>query len=101
MKYSAMGREVRDYLGDPSKRLRYPERGDATFGGPRVLAHRKLGYQFLKVPYPRCPPVPNFELLVAEASALPQIVHLDDQRLFDVGLAAEYFLQVQTSYAVP
>ena len=55
----------------------------------------------MKVPYPRCPHVPNFELLVAEASALPQIVHLDDQRLFDAGLAAEYFLQVQTSYAVP
>ena len=101
MIYSALGREVRDFLGDPSKRLRYPERGGATFGGPRVLAHRNRGYQFLKVPYPRCPPVANFELLVAKASALPQIVHLNDQRLFDAGLAAEFVLQVQKSCAVP
>ena len=66
-----------------------------------MLEARNRGYQFVKIPFPRYPPVADFELLVAEASALPDMVTVDDQRLFDAGLAAEYFLQLKQSFALP
>ena len=97
---SVVGREVRDFLRAPSPRLRYPPPGGATFDGAGVARLRELEYQFVRVPFPRFPPA-NFELLVKEALQIPTVENLDDQRLFDAGLAAEYFLQVQASYAVP
>ena len=89
MTSSALGTEVRDFLGAPSPRLRYPPPGGATFGGAGVARLRELEYQFVKVPFPRFPPVANFRLLVEEALQLRKVENLDDQRLIDAGLDAE------------
>ena len=67
MAYSALGREVRDFLGDPSPRLRYPPTGGVTCDGAGVAKISALEYQFARVLFPRFPPVANFELLVEEA----------------------------------
>ena len=53
----------------------------------------------MKIPRPHCPVKPEFELLVSFALSLPKIRNKDDQRAYDAGLAAEYFLAVRKSLA--
>eukprot|EP00798_Chlamydomonas_sp_ICE-L_P004237 gene4237-biopygen21965 len=60
---------------------------------------KKVGYQWVEIPRPHCLVNPDFELLVSFARSLPKIRNIDDQRAYDAGLAAEYFLVVRKSYA--
>ena len=68
-------------------------------GGPRVAAlRRQHNAQFVDVPFARFPPAPDLKLLVTEATELPDIFTIDDQRLVDAGVAAEYFISVQLQF---
>ena len=95
--YSELGGEVRDFLGALVDRFRTPEQGG--MGGPSVAKlRRQHNAKFVDVPFARFPPAPEFELLVAEATVLPDIATVDDQRLFDAGVAAEYFISVRQQF---
>ena len=68
-------------------------------GGPAVAAKRKArNARFMDVPLARFPPAPDFDLLVAEALELPDVNTIDDQRVLDAGVAAEYFLTIRKQY---
>eukprot|EP00798_Chlamydomonas_sp_ICE-L_P009624 gene9624-biopygen5834 len=83
----------------PEKPSGYPSDIDVTFGAGWRAAAKKVGYQWVKLSFPRCPIEPDFELLVSFARSLSKIRNIDDQRAYDAGLAAEYFLAVRNYYA--
>jgi len=99
MAFTELGQQCRLFLGPVPVGIRYPPDHGATFGGNRRLEAEKLGYQWVKIPRPHCPVKPDFELLVSFALSLPKIRNKDDQRAYDAGLAAEYFLAVRKSLA--
>jgi len=98
MVFSELGHACRAYLGPVQAGIDYPPPGGATFGGLGVRNANLRKYQFAKVPLSFVPPRPDFELLVNVASSLDEIENLDDQRAYDAGIAAEYFLSVRAMY---
>eukprot|EP00798_Chlamydomonas_sp_ICE-L_P003972 gene3972-biopygen21690 len=99
MVLSELGQQCRLFLGPVIVGIRYPSETGVSFGGGWRAAAKKVEYQFLKRPFPRCPVEPDFEQLVSFARSLPVIRNIDDQRAYDAGLAAEYFLRIRKSYA--
>jgi hypothetical protein len=100
MIFSELGHASRAFLGPVQAGISYPRPGGATFGGSGVRNANLRKYQFVSVPLSFVPPRPDFELLVRVASSLGEIRNLDDQRAYDAGIAAEYFLAVRAMYDV-
>eukprot|EP00798_Chlamydomonas_sp_ICE-L_P027147 gene27147-biopygen900 len=98
MAFSELGQQCRDFLGDVTVGIKYPAI-EGLFGARWRAEAKKVGYQFVLQPFPRCTVAPDFELLVANARSLTEIRNIDDQRAYDAGPAAEYFLQVRAYYA--
>ena len=95
--WSELGGRVRDCLGDSSYKFSKPSRGG--MGGPGAAARRNArNSQFMVAHFARFPCAPDFYLLIADALALRDIDTIDDQRLVDAGVAAEYFLTIRKQY---
>eukprot|EP00798_Chlamydomonas_sp_ICE-L_P020381 gene20381-biopygen29147 len=99
MAYSELGLECRAFLGPVMPGINYPPANGVTSGGVGRRNSDLRGYQFVKVPLPFCHVRPDFELIVRVARSLDLIRNLDDQRAYDAGLAAEYFLAIRESLA--
>ena len=99
MDFSELGIQCREFLGQVKQGISYPAANGVTFGGIGRRNNDLRGYQFVKVPQPFCPVRPDFELVLSVAQSLSAIRNLDDQRAYDAGLAAEYFLGIRDSLA--
>jgi hypothetical protein len=99
MAYSALGFQCRDFLGPIMDRLIYPPSNGVSFGGVGRRDLERQGHQFATVPLPFVPVRPDFDLLLGVARSLDIISNLDDQRAYDAGVAAEYFVAVRASLA--
>jgi len=99
MAYSELGHECRAFLGPVKAGINYPSPGGVTFGGIGRRNNDLRGYQYVKVPLSFVPVRPDFELVASVARSLDLIRNLDDQRAYDAGIAAEYFMSVRASYA--
>ena len=62
-----------------------------------VLLAQNAG-MFAEVPLVRFPPNPNLDRIVREANCIDDIYTIDDQRLLDAGVAADYFLAHRAAF---
>ena len=94
--YSELGRMVREFLGRPAK-FRTKESEQLKPRRTAVLLAENAG-MFAEVPLAHFPPNPNLDRIVREANCIDEIYTIDDQRLVDVGVAAEYFLAHRAAF---
>ena len=88
--YSDLGGIVREVLGTRARFFR--KRDEGQRGGARTaILKEQNNSMFVDIPLARFPPAPDLADLVNEALGVDEIYTIDDQRLVDAGVAAEYF----------
>ena len=95
--YSEFGGRVREFLGPPAS--------FRTKESDRLLPSHSKGQNvplrdnmYASVPLARFPPCPSLTSLLMAANDMGPINTIDDQRMFDAGLAAEYFLDHRAAH---